>query len=341
MSTPDEERVARELIQAVRQNRQVRIVGQGVQVQTGNAGLVDLGVGQPVEVRRQIVRDRRRRGQDVAVRVCAPLPISPCGTNRLLTNGALSLLINNESGAISQVLFGGADWYRPIAAVSDLAIMVDDFFDLITAASDNDPDGVFSFFETTATSSVCGDSSRVVSSDYEGEIDYSKFPLFREYEAFSENAFKVNTYMANKSGSSVTIKLAETFDPDQDFDVAGETLTRNSIRTIDGTRVAQARGAITDRTVIMGSPDEGALIESGDSGNYAVFQIFNDRQLEFFTSSPQVAEGPESAIDLGIHCGIERIVPPGGCFRFTMIQAFGLTVGEAEEAWAAAISSVS
>lgn len=73
MATPEEQRIAQELLRALQQNGQVQISGQTTRVQLDGGEVVSLGPGQPVELRRQVVRDRRRRASEIAEEPVLPI----------------------------------------------------------------------------------------------------------------------------------------------------------------------------------------------------------------------------------------------------------------------------
>ena len=272
---------------------------------------------------------RRERPEDAIaeeILACAPLPITPCGENRLLSNGSLQLLLS-ENGAISQVLFGGSDWYRPGTPVSDLAIAINGDLDVVSA------------FTTTATAEVCGDDGRVVAGNFEATIDYEEFPMFREYQLLG-NAFRVDTYISNQSSGNALIEMAETFVPSQDLDQGFNLNTQNRLRTIGSNRVVQSTGANTTYTVLMGALEPEAILHDGHSFDTSIFAIGSLGQLRQFLNFPIVSSTAPQTTNNGIHCGIRQTLLPGDCFRFTMLQGFGLTVGQAEQSFLNAIDQL-
>jgi hypothetical protein len=249
---------------------------------------------------------------------------SACGPNRTLSNGQLSLTINDNSGAISELLFGGSDWYNPGRPGAYFAIAFGDDFYLFTES------------QTTPEAKVCGSSSFI-------SATYRELPLKveRRYTLASDaNAFFVRTTIKNQTEDPVALRLAESFDPDQDIDQGGDFLTLNRLRELAEIPVTQATGLDTTYTVIMGSPTPGAVVEAAGGSNtdppkVGYFLIETLQELDDFLDNPQNAEGRRG--DLGIHCGITKTLAPAETFTFTMLQAFGLTVAAAEAAFLAAL----
>jgi hypothetical protein len=253
-----------------------------------------------------------------------------CGPNRVLSNGALSISFDGDYGAISQVLFGGRDWYNPGTPVSDYAIAINgDFFLFSTYANGyvDTPD------ETLAR--VCGNRAKTkITVDRFSR--WSNVDIKREYQIIG-NAFIVRTTFTNKSDSPISVEFAETFDPDQDLDIDGSFLTKNSIIIVDGISAAQAVGDVTDYTVIMGSPNAESVVEAaGDRRGF--FQIFDYSDLQTFLSDPQ--DGGGVIDDLGIHCGFSITLEVSSSYTFAMVQGFGVTTDAAATSFTNALSRI-
>jgi len=245
-----------------------------------------------------------------------------CGPNRTLAAGGLSLTIDSNTGAISQILFGGRDWYNPGVPVSDYVFALGGT--------------VWHWYLQggSGTTRVCGSPSKLSVDNY-AEVP---IPVKRVYTLNGDNAFIVKTSFTNTTESPLLIEFAETFDPDQDWDLNESFDTKNRIVSIGGISATRATGVASTYTVIMGSPNVESVVDaSGPNGGY--FRIDSLPYLQNFLSNPHDAQDAQE--DMGIHCGFRKTLDVGETYTFTMLQGFGVTIGSAESAFIAALATVS
>jgi len=242
-----------------------------------------------------------------------------------LSNGSLSVDINNGNGAIGRVLFGGSDFYNPGTPVSDYG------FQNGTDTSTFNSTWRGGFFGSAVSSSS---SAITVSGSYTGggaNISftrvYSLVPglnVLRTVSAFTNN------------GSDTTLSAFDTFDPDQGINQGSGFETFNQVLTLSTPGGVAKAGQATESgglTVIVGSLDSRATVASGNP-----FAIFSGDDLNNFFASPFDDGGAFS--DSGTHIGLRSLLTAGTSLSFTYDQAFGTSASAAQSAFIAANGDV-
>ncbi len=245
----------------------------------------------------------------------------------VITNGALSVTVDNTNGAIGSggvsVTFAGADFYFPGTPVSNFGLQ--NGTDTSTFVS-NGPTGL----NNQPVTVVNTPSAITVSGLYTGGGASLLFD--RVYSIVTgQDVLRISTTFLN-SGVSGTFGYFDTFDPDQGIDLGNGFGTYNDVFTLVTGAGPATVGQATELggvTVVMGSLDPGTTVASGSP-----FGIFDGSALNAFFSAP--FDGNGTFDDSGTHVGRIFTVSAGGSFTFTYDQAFGTTPSAAQAAFVAA-----
>jgi uncharacterized delta-60 repeat protein len=229
------------------------------------------------------------------------IPFSP--SDPTLTNGGLTIKIRQDNGAIASAVFNGIDYFNSGTPVSNWGLEVNGSF-----VSNSTIGGGAS----SSVTSLSSDTVQVVST-------YNGVRATRIYKIFGET-LQVSVKVENLNLSSTTVKIFDTFDPDQiQF---GQNLDAFS-QTIPGGVIKAAQASQgTAQTVVLASVDPSISISAGNP-----FQIFNPGDLNFVLSSPGDPNG--AFLDLGIHAATSRILDASQSFNYSYVMAFGSTSSSA------------
>ncbi|MBD2577575.1 hypothetical protein [Oscillatoria sp. FACHB-1406] len=248
-------------------------------------------------------------------------PAAPAAT---LTNGALTIDIREDNGAIARVSFGNSDFFNPGMPISDYGFQ-------------NGTDtSTFWLNSTTGwTQQPVTVSNRpksvIVTGTYRGgnaNVDFT-----RTYSLISGlNVLRVETKFVNR-GDDVALRYFDTFDPDQGVDRGNGFETYNdtyNLSTDAGVaRVARAT-ELGGLTVAIGSISPEAII-----GQTTGIAIGNGASLNNFFGAP--LDGNGIFADFGSHVGAFKMLLKAGELKsVTYDQAYGQSPEEANRTFIAA-----
>ena len=234
-----------------------------------------------------------------------------------LTNGALTVEIRSDNGAIDSVVFGGANFYKQGTFVSDWGMQ--NGTSTATFAL-NTTDGLTGIPATVTTPS----GTVQVAGTYTG--GGANVTFTRTYSLVPGlNVLRIATQFLN-AGSAVTVSYFDTFDPDQGMPSLGFA-TYNDVLG----NVARA-SATSDLTVVMGSEDAGVTLAAGSP-----FRIDSGTALNSFFAAP--FDGNGALADQGMHVGLRFPLAAAESRTFTYDQAYGTSTTDALDAYNDAIAS--
>jgi MYXO-CTERM domain-containing protein len=245
------------------------------------------------------------------------------GSDFLLTNGALSVKIRDDNGALAEVLFGGSDFFNPGAPVSDWGIQ--NGTDTGTFLK-NDTNGGEDFAVVvaggvgvvTATGLFTGGGANVT--------------VVRSYSLVpGQNVIQImTTFTNNDLANPVTISYFDNVDPDQGIDQGV------GFETFNDTDVLAAAPPVTYSQsyieVPAGTPTLTLLQASTDPNTTVGFvpgglTINDGTDLNAFFSGP--LDPNNSFSDIGQNIGVRDTIAAGGSLTYTSLQVYGLTPDEA------------
>ncbi|NJL22089.1 MAG: PTPA-CTERM sorting domain-containing protein [Leptolyngbyaceae cyanobacterium SM1_3_5] len=239
-----------------------------------------------------------------------------------LSNGSLTLDINDSNGAISSVLFGGSEFYQRGAFVSNFGFQNGTNTSTFATNTAFGSSGV----PVTVTS---GSGSATVNGSFTGggaNISFS-----RVYSLVPGlNVIRTITTFVN-NGADTTLSAFDTFDPDQGLDKGTGFGTFNDVLTLVTNAGLAKVGQATESgglSVVIGSLNP-ATIASGNP-----FQIGDGFDLNAFFDAPFDDNG--SFADSGTHIGLRSVLTAGSSLSFAYDQAFGLTSEAAQAEFIAA-----
>jgi hypothetical protein len=223
-----------------------------------------------------------------------------------LTNGALTVDIRDDNGAIERVVFGGSNFYQAGTPVSNWGMQVGTATATFRVNTTDGGNGigvsvgtVGSTVEVTGTYAVGG----------------ANVAFVRRYAlAAGVNVLRISTDFVN-NGADVVLSYFDTFDPDQGVDEGLDFSTFNDV--LAGGQVARAWTS-SELTVAFGSTDPEVTVASGFPFAIESGSVLND----FFTSP---LDGNGSLADQGTHVGTRFPLPAGGNRNFTYDHAYGTT----------------
>ena len=166
----------------------------------------------------------------------------PASAQVVLTNGALTVDIRADNGAIDSATFGGRDFFNPGTPVSDWGLQIDVDTNSFRF---NDTSGLIGI----PVSVVGAGSSAQVIGVY--AVSGANLGFIRRYELVSGlNAVSVTTEFTNYASTPITFSYFDTFDPDQDSPPSSGTF--NDVYSASLTRLAS--GAKSSNSAASGTP---------------------------------------------------------------------------------------
>ena len=238
-----------------------------------------------------------------------------------LTNGALTVNIRDDNGAIGSANRGG-EFYASGTFVSDFGFQVGT--NTGTFVVNN------AFGSEMIASTVVGTPSQItVTGTYQG-VNFT-----RVYEIVGgTDVLRTTTTLTNTTAAAVNLRYFDTADPDQGgFETFNDVF---SLVTGAGTaNVAEARGS-DNRTVVAGTLDSQARVGFMVDGSLG---IGSGSQLNNFFSNP-INDPNGGFSDIGFAVALETLLGAGGTRTYVYDQSFGLTSDEARGDFAAANTTV-
>ena len=238
-----------------------------------------------------------------------------------LTNGTLSVTIG-DNGAIDTLTFTGIDFYNPGTPVSDIGLQV------------GTNTATFRLNTTTGGVAIPGSSTNPTWTGTYAPLGGTD-NVTKTYSLVSGlNVLQVTTTLTNNTGSAITIRAFDTFDPDQGTPVGAGASTFNDIYLLGSGNVMRStsNAGANSRTVVMGYSPEEAF--GGGSSSFGL-GVSNGTELNACFATPFDPNGAFS--DIGICIGAELTIAAGGSVTWTYYQAYGLTQAAAEAAFLAAV----
>lgn len=232
-----------------------------------------------------------------------------------ITQGALSANIDNTNGAISNVSFGGTEFYRQGTFVSDFGYQVGTntgTFQRNTAGGSLGTGPVTVTAMNATTVVVTGASNGVA--------------FTRTYSAVPGlDVLRTAVTLTNTTSGTITnFRAFEAFDPDQGIPSTFSTL--NDVFPLVGIPVSQA------------SVGSGLTVVAGGLGGITGFLnnlgIFSGGDLNSFFGGPLDPNGASG--DIGFAFGFQQTLAPGQTVGYTFDQAFGTTPQNAQNAFVSA-----
>lgn len=229
------------------------------------------------------------------------------------TNGALTLDIREDNGAIETVTFGGTDWFNPGTPVSDWGFDIGgiNFTTMNTSGSGLSATVVdlgTSIRSTSSFSSIAGD-----------------FNIIRDYSLVSGfDAFTVSTQFVNTGSTTLDLRTFDTFDPDPGTNLGSGPRTFMDVATIDGFDVALSSitAPTSLATALWGNYD---VTASGEP-----FEIDSSSDLSGVFASPFDANG--AFTDRGMHTASAFTLEIGESAAFSYTMGFGTDYADATSA---------
>jgi uncharacterized delta-60 repeat protein len=229
------------------------------------------------------------------------IPFSP--SDPTLTNGGLTIKIRQDNGAIASAVFNGIDYFNSGTPVSNWGLEVNGSF--VTNSTSGGG-------ASSSVSSLSSDTVQVVST-------HNGVRATRIYKIFGET-LQVSVKVENLNLSSTTIKIFDTFDPDQiqfeqNLDVFSQTISGGVIKAAQASQGAA-------QTVVLASVDPSIAISAGNP-----FLISDPGTLNLVLNSPGDPNGAFQ--DLGIHAATSRTLGTSQSFNYSYVMAFGSTSSSA------------
>ncbi|HEY9879774.1 MAG TPA: VCBS domain-containing protein [Leptolyngbyaceae cyanobacterium] len=214
-----------------------------------------------------------------------------------ISSGGLTIRIRQDNGAIGSAVFNGIDYFNPGTPVSNWGLEVNGNFVLV---------GTMGGGVSSSVTSLSSDTVQVT-----GTFNGIKFT--RTYRVLGET-LQVSVKVENLSSSSATVKIFDTFDPDQlNFSQNLDTYSQNFTEGV--AKIAQASQG-GGYTVLLGTPDPSVSISAGN-----LFQISNSSDLNYALTFPEDPNG--AYLDLGIHAAASRSLGTSQSFDYSYVLAFG------------------
>lgn len=248
----------------------------------------------------------------------------------IITNGSLTVEINDDNGAIDQLLFGGSDWYNPGVPVSDFGMQVGALTSSFRRNTTTGNEGInITFVSSGPTITATGVYNAAgVSVD-----------VTRQYSLLAgQNVLRVATTLTNRGPTTVNnLRLFDTADPDPVVAASGG-ITRNDRTLLAGGTVLEseafpANAPIPLRlTTIWGfAPTGGYAFGIGGLG-----VLSGDDLNTLFNTGGN--DPDRAAQDIGMALGEEFTLASGETATTSYFQAYGLTRADARDAFAAAVA---
>lgn len=195
----------------------------------------------------------------------------------VITNGALSITIRGDNGAIGQALFDGSDFFNPGAPVSNYGFQngtnTGTFVENYTNGPTGQPVSVSAGNVVTGTFVQGG-----------ANVDFA-----RSYSLLAGlNVLQITTTFTNH-GPGLNLSYFDTYDPDQGYNKGAGFYTYNDVFPLGGGTVGQASINYFGHqdTVIAGSMDSRVTVASGNP-----FAITSGSLLNNFFRLPMMEMAP-------------------------------------------------
>jgi hypothetical protein len=243
----------------------------------------------------------------------------------VLTQGLLQATVQSSNGALSQVSYNGTEFYRNGLFVSDFGFQVGTNTGTFRV---NDAYG-----RVGVPVTVSGTTTPTVTGTFNG-VNFS-----RVYSLVAgTDVLRTSTSLTNTTGSAITIRLFDTFDPDQGTSLGLGASTVNDVYGLAGQTVARSTVS-TGLSVVYGNvvPGPGVLGFGGGTSPFGL-GISDGNSLNTFFTSPFDPNGASS--DIGFAVAREFTLAAGASVSFRFDQAFGTTQANAEAALLAAAAPV-
>lgn len=229
-----------------------------------------------------------------------------------LTNGSLTVDIRADNGAINSVVFGGSEYYRRGAFISDYGFAGG----LGGINTTNGGTGI-------PISSVSAVGGSVVVTGALGGVGFT-----RTYSLVTGlNVLRTSTVLTNNGAGGVSFFYGDYFDPDQGVDLSLGFVTKNDLFTLNvggnPVTVGESTTSASTNTVVMGSLDPSLLNFGGGSG------------CNVPTSGG--LDGNGALADTCVNIGSAQInLVAGASYSYSFDQAYGLNPTTARDAFVAA-----
>ncbi|MFZ4596161.1 MAG: hypothetical protein ACOYOF_18025, partial [Verrucomicrobiaceae bacterium] len=239
-----------------------------------------------------------------------------------ITDGALTVVIDDNNGAIQSAQLGGKEYFRLGTFVSDWGLQVGTDTTTFRVNNANATEGIpVTVSGTTATGTYSAGGATISAS--------------RTYNAVpGQNTLRITNSFTNTGSSSVSLRYFDTFDPDQGTGFSGYNTpsTQNDVLIVSGRSVAQASiPASTVHTLILSAPSLTPVLSAGGA-----FQISSGAILNAEQSTP--TDGNGTSADLGLHLIADQVILPGSSWTFDVYVTFGTSVATAQASFTSAVT---
>lgn len=235
----------------------------------------------------------------------------------VLTQGALTVNIRNDNGAINNLLFGGIEYYRLGNFVADFG------FQNGTNA------GTFTLFDTEGSGAAFMEvtSSTATSATAEGAAlpGVAGVTINRTYTLLNGNAVRIDTKVTNGNAAALTLRMFDTLDPDQGTPQGLGASTTNDVFAVSNVKIGSSTAGT--RSVAFASGEAGVVIGYGGGSSPFGLDINSGAELNTFFNTPF---DPNNLFqDIGVGVGIQELLNPGEVFTFTYVQGYGINASAA------------
>ncbi len=234
-------------------------------------------------------------------------------TPLVLTDGAMSVMVDGASAAIFGATYGGHEFFRYGTFVSDWGLQV---------GTDT------TSFRVNTANSVAGIPITLTGNAASGSYTAggANVAVTRSYQAVTgAESLRITNTFVNNGAAAVTLRYFDTFDPDQSYSVDSTYTTGNDVLPVGGRPAAQATiTAAPQLTCLLTGTGIAPVLSAG--GSY--FQINSGTTLNSIFSAPADDNGLVS--DTGLHLIAERIIPAGGTWTFQVLLSFGASAASAQ-----------
>ncbi len=238
-----------------------------------------------------------------------------------LSNGDLTVDISEVNGAIDLYQFTDengvtSDYFNLGAPVSDYGFQIGT--DTSTFAYANTSDAISGGMIITSVTSV--GTGVQVSGVYTGAGTSVSFNRVYSLVAGQDN-LKVTTTLTNEAAAN-SVRMFDTFDPDQGSGLGVGTQTYNDVYNVSGHTLASAyidSSGYNHTAILYAEDGQSPVLAAGGP-----FQINNGSALNSFFDAPVDGEGTYA--DMGIHIGFEEFLETGESVEFTYFLATAETI---------------
>lgn len=237
-----------------------------------------------------------------------------------ITQGALSVTVRDDNGAIGAVVFNGVDFFNHGAAISDWGMSEGLLFQRRRPTGGDLP------LPATTVATVGG--AITVDTSFNG------LGVLREYSIVTgADALRTTTTITNPSNVERIVGLFDVFDPDQGVPGGFGFATVNDVVPFAGppATLAVQASSPNNLTSFLGDPNGVAGFLGGD------IAIPDAIALNTFLSFPVDPDG--ALADIGYSIAYALILPALSSVQVSFNQGFGLTPADAQIAFDAAINN--